>query len=108
MKINIEISEYELLLLTEAVMFEYLFDRDRSKKNSLLRLGKKLASYHPIDETKKPTIKQFESLLKPYDDIHKSIKFVSFEEAVEAMDEDFSKNIDKLVKEKMSNIGKND
>lgn len=83
MKINIEISEYELLLLTEAVMFEYLFDRDRSKKDSLLTLSKKLASYYPIDETKKPTIKQFESPLKPYDDIRKSIKFVAFEEAVE-------------------------
>ena len=104
MKFNIEISEYELLLLTEAVMLEYLFDRDRSKKDCLLTLGKKLASYHPIDETKKPTIKQFESPLKPYDDIHKSIKFVAADEAVEAMDEGFSKNIDKLVKEKMSNI----
>ena len=86
MKFNIEVSEYELLLLAEAVMFEYLFDRDRNKKDCLLTLVKKLASYHPIDETKKPIIKQFESPLKPYDDIHKSIKFVAVDEVVEKND----------------------
>ena len=83
MNYKIEINENELFLLAEAVMFELLFCRDRSNKEKLAALGRKLASYHPFDDTnEKPTIKQFD-ILKPYEDANKNVKFVAVDEVVE-------------------------
>lgn len=86
MNYKFEFKEEEMDLVMEALML-YILRVDEERKDTLKALFKRMMN-KLIDERKKevedekPTIKQYD-ILKPYDDINKSIKFVAVEEAVE-------------------------
>ena len=83
MNYKFEFTKEEYLLLGGAILVAYCNTGNISEKKDLKALLDKISSaYNNEKEDEKPTIKHYD-ILKSYVDIHKNVKFVAVDEAVE-------------------------